>query len=175
MVSTEERAHELGDEFRARANTDERQFVNWLAVASAGGIGLLLHFISDEHNGPIRLYPTAMVPPLISWLVGIMCAGLALYGMLKEQGSAGNSFHAQGRREHQKAKLTSFSGSDIERTAIEVRAKAYQDEADCWHADSRLWLARRERAMAIAVGCFSLGAFWSAGALATNLMSRGFQ
>ncbi|AXB80218.1 hypothetical protein [Novosphingobium sp. P6W] len=169
MSTTEERAHELGDEFRTRANADERQFVNWLALASAGGIGLLLHFIADEHNGPIRLNPAATVPPLISWLIGIMCAGVALYGMVREQGSAGNSFHAQGRRERQKAKLNGFAGAEHERATIEARAKAYQDEADRHHVDSRLWLVRRELAMKIAVCCFSMGALWSAVALALNL------
>ena len=169
--AAEIRAHELGDEFRARATADERQFLNWIAVASAGGVTLVLHFLADKDTA-ITLGPMALLPPLIAWLLSILSAGASQYGMLGEQQAAGSMFHAQGRRERQKRKAAAAIDGSAEQAKALQLAAGFHAEADTHHMVSRRWLRIRETALMMAVGLFLAGALWAVAALSWTVLRR---
>uniref|UniRef100_UPI000263163B hypothetical protein n=1 Tax=Sphingomonas elodea TaxID=179878 RepID=UPI000263163B len=57
------RRDELGDEFREKADKQRQQFVNWVAIASAGGIALIVGF-AQQNQAAIYI----LRPSLVAWL-----------------------------------------------------------------------------------------------------------
>lgn len=169
--TTDQRAHQLGDEFRTRATADERQFLNWVAVASAGGITLVLHFLADTDTA-LRPEPVLLLVPLLAWLVSVLAAGACQYGMLAEQSAAGSMFHAQGRRERQKRKAGGAADGSAEQTEALRLAALFHEEADEHHRVSRRWIEVRAWTLRAAVTLFLIGTLSAVGVLARTVLDR---
>ena len=129
----------------------------------------MLHFFL-EANGEVRLGSLAVLPPLTAWLISIVWAGLSQYGMFEEQQATADMFHAQGRREHQKAKVQAAPVGSEEREVALRHAANFHEEADAHHRDSRRWLKMRRISLRFSVGSFATGGLWSISALALKIL-----
>lgn len=171
-MTKEDRAHALGDEFRESAREFRRQFVNWIAIASAGGIGLLMSFVAASPQKASALQ--MLLPSLVVWLVSVVCAGGTLFGMIYEADSAAAMFHRQGRRERQKQIAQIGRDPGVTRQAND-RADEHHERADFHHHRSRMWLQISNSLLLMGAVCFLFGATYPVYLFATQNLLKGVE